>query len=613
MKDFKEVSAERVVIADGAMGTEIYRRGVFINVNFDRLNLTDPHLVRRIHEEYVSAGAEVLETNTFGANRVKLAKYGFEKDVREINIRGVRLAREVAAERAWVGGAVGPLGRPLKPVGVIDESEAREAFREQLEALFEGGVDLIIFETFEDLRELKIAVEEARRISSDIPVVVMFSFRYYGEGRFEGSTPEEAVRTMSKWDVDLIGTNCGNGPRGILDIVERMAPLAEKPLAAMPNAGLPEMIDGRLIYMTTPEYFAEYGRRMVLKGVSLVGGCCGTTPEHIKELRKFIRSVSPARSVVVEKPGDMRMESLPPVPLEKRSRFGSRLGREFIISVEIDPPRGIDPSPSLEGARFLAREGIHAVNIADGPRAMARMSPVALGVLIRDNVPELDIILHYTCRDRNLLGMQMDLIGANALNLNNILAVTGDPPKMGDYPDATAVFDTDSIGLIRFIQMLNRGLDLAGRPLGQQTALVVGAGCNPGSVNLDVEVERFGRKIEAGAEFFFSQPVYDPELLYRFFELTASFPEVPFFVGILPLSSYRMAEFFHNEVPGMQVPEDVLERMKKAGSESAQREEGTRIAAEALREAKKHPRVKGAYIFPPGGRYERVFDVLEKV
>lgn len=612
--NFREELERRVILADGAMGTEIYRRGVFINTNFDMLNISNPTLIKRIHEEYVSAGAEIIETNTFSANRIKLSKYGLEKEVREINYRGALLAKEVAGERAWVAGAIGPTGKHLRPVGILGESEVYEIFEEQILPLLEGGVDILIFETFNDLRELKIAVESARKLNREIPIICSLSFLYYGNDTFVGPSPEEAVREMNGWDVDVIGTNCGNGPRGILDIVEKIVPLSKKKVVAMPNGGLPEIIDGRLIYMTTPEYFAEYGRRMVAKGVNIIGGCCGTTPEHIKELKKFVKSLLPEKKLYIEVQFKKEEEkALPVIPLKERSKFGKLLGEKFLISVEIDPPKGINPENAIKGAKFLAKEGIDAINIADGPRAMARMSPLALGILIKEKVQDIEIILHYTCRDRNLLGMQMDLIGANATGLKNILAITGDPPKMGDYPDATAVFDTDSIGLIKFINMLNRGLDLAGRPLGEQTSLVVGAGCNPGSINIQVEVERFKKKALAGAEFFFSQPIYDPEILFRFLNLTSEFSSLPFFVGILPLTSYRMAEFFHNEVPGMQVPQFVFERLKSAGSSDAQRKEGILIAAEALREAKKHPRVKGVYIFPAGGRYESVIEVLEKV
>ncbi len=609
--DFRKRLEGEVILADGAMGTELYRRGIFINQCYDHLNITKKELVKKIHREYVEAGAEIIETNTFGANRIKLLPFGLEEEVREINIQGVKIAREVAGEHVYVAGAIGPLGKEIEPVGLLSESEAFQAFLEQAQALVEGGVDLIILETFTSIKELEIAYRAVRSFS-DIPLVVQVSFRYYGEGKFSGITPEEFGEIASKWDVDVIGTNCGNGPRGVLECVERLIPsVKNKPVSAMPNAGLPEIVKGRTIYLTTPEYFAEYARRMVQKGVKIIGGCCGTTPAHIKELKKYIRSIQP-RIWKIEVQELPEKKEIPAKPLEKRSWFGELLKKKehFIISVEIDPPFGISHEKELRAVKELFKGKIDAVNIADGPRAMARMSPIALGKLIMENC-DVEVIIHYTCRDRNLLGIQMDLIGANALGLRNILAVTGDPPKMGDYPDATAVFDIDSIGLIHLIQNLNRGLDFTGKFIGEATSFVVGAGCNPGAVNFDYEIERLKKKIQAGAEFIFTQPVYEPSLLERFLDATKEFSEVPIIVGILPLASYRNAEFLHNEVPGMQIPPSIMERMAKAPSKEAQREEGIKIAREMLAYLRKNKRVKGAYIFPPFGRYESVLRVLE--
>lgn len=603
---------EGALLADGAMGTEIYRRGVFINQCYDHLNITRPELVKKIHREYVEAGAELIETNTFGANRIKLLPFGLENEVASINLAGVRIAREVAGDRVYVAGSIGPTGKELEPVGLLSENEAFEAFQEQVKFLVEGRVDLIILETFTSLKELEIAYKAVRSITAEIPLIVQMSFRYYGEGRFAGTTPEEFATTASRWEVDAIGTNCGNGPRGVLECVERIVPLAgSKFVSAMPNAGLPEIIKGRTIYMTTPEYFAEYGRRMIQKGVKIIGGCCGTTPEHIKEMRKFIKSIQP-RIITVESPKPPEKREIPPKPLKERSRFGELLTRKdhFIISVEIDPPFGISHEKELRAVTELLKGKIDAVNIADGPRAMARMNPIALGKLISER-SDVEVIIHYTCRDRNLLGIQMDLIGANALGLKNILAITGDPPKMGDYPDATAVFDIDSIGLITLIQNLNRGLDFAGKFIGEATSFVVGAGCNPGAVNFDVEMERFRKKVEAGAEFIFTQPIYEPSLLERFLDATKEYKDIPIIVGILPLASYRNAEFLHNEVPGMQIPPSIMERMAKAPSKEAQREEGIKIAREMLAYLRKVERVRGVYIFPPFGRYESVLRVLE--
>lgn len=607
---FIDAIQERVILADGAMGTEIYRRGIFINQCYDNLNITDPVLIKEIHEDYIRAGAEVIETNTFGANRIKLQKYGLEEKVREINQRGAEIARSVAKDKCWVAGSIGPTGKRIKPIGILEPIEAREIFKEQASALIEAGVDLIILETFLDLDELEIAYRSVREIDREIPVSAQVSFRYFGEDRFAGPTPEEVARIIETWDVEITGTNCGNGPRGVLDCVERMAQnLRKKKLSAMPNAGLPEIVNGMTIYMATPEYFAEYLRRIVQKGATLVGGCCGIRPEHIKEAAKFIKSITPTRVFerisVEEKP----VQVMEPIPLEKRTPFGAKLKSKFIVSVEIDPPHGLDPKRAIDAVKFLYSNGVDAVNIADGPRAIPRMSALAFATFIRDI--GIDVLIHYSCRDRNLLGIQMDLIGANALGIRNILAVTGDPPKMGNYPDATAVFDIDSIGLIRFIQNLNRGLDFANRPLNERTSFVVGAGFNPGAINIDLEVERFIKKTEAGAEFFFTQPVYDPTLLENFLERIKGTKEVPIIVGILPLASYKNAEFLHNEIPGMQIPASIMKRMASAKTREEQRREGIKIAQEALLGVKKLPRVKGAYIFPSLGHFESVLEIMK--
>lgn len=596
------------------MGTEIYRRGVFINRAFEELNLTDPRLVASIHGDHLAAGAQVLTTNTFGANRRRMAEFGLEERFAEINRRGVEIAREAAHGRAWVAASIGPLGQPLAPIGRLEPGDAFSAFREQTAALLSAQPDLFILETFHDVRELWQAVRAVRSLTT-LPLVACMAFAPDAKGR----PPADAVSLLEQvagWQVDAVGVNCGAGPRTLLEIVQEAVPRISRPLAAMPNAGLPQEVDGRQIYLASPEYVAEYARRFVQKGARMVGGCCGTTPEMLREMRAFIRSVAPRLpdvEVVVAPEDAAEAEGLEPTPIVERSEFARKLySGQFCISVELDPPRGLDPQRSVEGAAFLREHGIDVINIADGPRAVARMGPTALAMLAREACG-IESVIHYCCRDRNLLGMQMDLIGAHALGLRNVLAVTGDPPKMGSYPDATAVFDVDSIGLISFIQMLNRGLDFSGRPLGGggKTSLFVGAGCNPGHVDLDLEIERFGRKIEAGAEFFFSQPVYDEDMLHRFLEQTEKFPKVPFLVGILPLASYKNAEFLHNEVPGMQIPDRVRERLRKAPTREAQREVGIEVARETLKAVHAHPRISGAYIYPPFGSYQRVLDVVD--
>ena len=617
MDDFRQTLAQRVVLFDGAMGTEIYARGVFINRSYDEVNLTRPELVRGVHESYVRAGAEVLTTNTFGANRMRLEPFGLGDKTRDILASGVKLAREAAQDRAWVAGSIGPSGAILAPVGKVPPGDVFRVFREQAEILANGGVDLFVLETFAHLPELWQAVRAVRSVC-DLPIVTLMTFPATGpaQQQYEGPSPEQAARAMSAWDVDAIGTNCSLGPRGVMDVVESMAKVSDKPLVAMPNAGMPQMVEGRTLYLAGPEYMAEHARRLAQLGARGVGGCCGTTPAMVKEMRSFLRSISPmhAAPVVTASPEptpDEPETSKLPVPTAQRSEFAKRLlGGKFCISVELDPPRGIDPYRTLEGAARLYRAGVDVVNIPDGPRAVARMGPASLAQLVRGRVPPMESVLHYCCRDRNLLGIQMDLLGAHALGLRNILAVTGDPPKMGTYPDATAVFDIDSVGLISFIQLLNRGLDFSGQPIGGQTALFVGAGCNPGAVDIDYEADRFLRKVEAGAEYFFSQPVFDPDLLHRFLEKTSDAAHVPFMVGIMPLVSSKNAEFLHHEVPGMQIPGPIRAAMKAAPTREAQRQVGIEIARKTLQEVHDHPRIRGAYVFPPFGSYKAVLRVV---
>lgn len=622
MDPFRDTIADRVVLFDGAMGTEIYASGVFINRSYDEVNLTKPELVRGIHTAYRAAGAEVLTTNTFGANRMRLQPFGLADRLADINASAVRIAREAAAGRAWVAGSIGPTGAILAPVGKVPPGDIFSVFREQAEILANGGVDLFVLETFVHLPELWQAVRAVRSVC-DLPIVTLMTFPASGptQQQYEGPSPEQAARAMSAWGVDAIGTNCSLGPRGVLQIVESMRLVSDLPIVAMPNAGMPQVVEGRTLYLAGPEYMAEYARRLGQVGAHGVGGCCGTTPAMIKEMRGFVRSISPTHKGPVAPPAVAAHEEAPaapqptePVPMAERSEFARRLlGGKFCISVELDPPRGIDPTRTMEGAARLYRAGVDVVNIPDGPRAVARMGPASLSQLVRQRVPPMESVIHYCCRDRNLLGMQMDLLGAHALGLRNILAVTGDPPKMGTYPDATAVFDIDSIGLISFIQLLNRGLDFSGQPIGGQTALFVGAGCNPGAVDVDLEADRFLRKAEAGAEFFFSQPVFDPELLHRFLEKTTAAAHVPFMVGIMPLVSSKNAEFLHNEVPGMQIPDAIRAAIKAAPSREAQREVGIDVARRTLFEVRDHPRIRGAYVFPPFGSYRAVLRVLDGI
>lgn len=615
MKPFLKALVEDGILGDGAMGTEIYARGVFVNRSYDELNLSNPTLIRDIHSDYLNAGAQLLETNTFTANRPALAAYGFENKVKEINRAGAKIAKDAAKGQAYVAGSVGPLSWASKQTRTLSETEIKELFKEQIEGLIEGGVDCIILETFYNLDELKLGLEAARLVSSNIPLIAQVTLKYEGEEGFKGFQPEEICRTLCSWNIDVVGVNCCTGPVGVLEAIKRMHPVTTKPLSAFPNAGLPQVKQNRLIYMATSEYMAEYARRLAQAGAALIGGCCGTNPAMIKEMKRYLKTIRPGKKIETIR-AQIQIEEKTPkqesIPLEKRSQFGANLGKKFMVSVEIDPPKGLDASKAIEGAKFLKGHGVDVINIADGPRAMARMSPMAMSVLLKDQVG-METVIHYCCRDRNLLGMQMDLIGANAINLKNILVITGDPPKMGEYPDATPVFDVDAIGLIHFINNLNHGLDFSNRPIGETTSLVIGCGCNPGAIDMDIEVERLRKKIEAGAEFIFSQPVYESKLLDLFLSKCRSFLKIPFFVGILPLASLKNAEFLHNEVPGMQVPDTVMNRLRSAATKEAQRDVGLGVAKEALREARDMTGVQGVYIFPPFGKYEAVVQLLEVI
>jgi homocysteine S-methyltransferase len=612
---FLEVLRDRVVLGDGGMGSEIYARGVFINRCYDELNLSDERLVRAVHRDYLKAGSELIETNTYGANRVKLAAHGLEGRLKAILRAGVAIASEEAAGKAWVAGSMGPLGAGAKEAG-LTEADQRQAYAEVAVALAEDGCHLLFLDTFTSIHDLHRAITACAQVC-DLPIVASFSFH---RGFIMGHTdfivaPEDVAAMVVRAGAHVVGANCGDGPHSTLDVVQAFHASTELPVAAMPNVGGPALIEGRSVYLSSPEYMAEYSRRFVQHHARLIGGCCGVTPSQIHEISSFLLSIQPRRARVavqqVEPPPHAHPEALQPHPIEERSPWGAIIGKRFAVSVELDPPPGLDASESLDGARFLADHGIDAVNIADGPRAIARMSPTAMAVMVRQ-ATGMETILHYCCRDRNILAMQMDLIGANALGLRNLMLITGDPPKMGNFPNATAVFDVDSIGLISFANMLNHGLDLSGRPLGRHTEFVIGTGCNPGALDLEREALRFGHKVEAGAEFVFSQPVYDPLLLERFLEATQDVTRIPFFVGILPLASLKNAEFLTKNVPGMEVPEPVMRRLRDCRTREEQREVGIRVASETLAAALAHERVQGTYIFPPFGRYEPILRVLKE-
>jgi homocysteine S-methyltransferase len=618
MENFRELlDSDSIYVFDGAMGTRLYDKGIYINRSYDELNLTSPDLVREVHEEYVKAGADIIETNSFGATRQKLLPYGLEGKLRDINIAAARIAREAAGERVYVAGAIGPLGLRIEPFGPTSFDEAKEMFKEQAEALLEGGVDLFVLETFSELSVIEQAVRAVRELC-DLPIIAQMTIQMDGKTTF-GTTPEAFTASLDEWGVDVIGLNCGMGPNHVLTALEKMRVVTNKRLSAQPNAGLPRDVQGRQFYMGSPEYMATFAKRFVQAGAKFVGGCCGTTPTHIKLIADAIRSISPRQAQVFVKSKPAEVTELTPVdvkviPAEDRSKWSRKVARgEFVTSVEVLPPKGCDAQKTLESIALLKDAGVDAVNIPDGPRAQTRMSAQATAVLVEREIG-IEAVLHYCCRDRNLLGMMSDLLGAAALGLHNLLIITGDPPKMGPYPDATAVFDIDAIGLTNMVNKLNHGLDLGNNPIGRPTAFSIGVGVNPGAVNLEEEIRRFEWKVEAGAEYAITQPVFDTEQLRSFLE-KISHVRIPIIAGIWPLISFRNAEFLHNEVPGVNVTPEILERMRIAsdkGKEEA-REEGIRIARESLLEVRDV--IAGVQVSAPFGNVKyalQVFDVLDE-
>lgn len=613
--EFLDRLRDSVLLCDGAMGTMLYARGVFINRCFDELNLSSPALVEEVHEEYLRAGADIIETNTFGANRYKLVRHGLEDKVAEINRVAVGIARraiEKVRRDALVAGSVGPLGNPAQSLDPLSLPDLRVLYAEQIQGLVDGGIDLLMIETIARREEMEAAIQAAREIAPDLPIVAQMSFNEDGRTS-RGDEAGDLAGWMRDVGADVVGANCAVGPKPMLECLEAMSRRGDFVLAAQPNAGTPQWFEGRYIYFSSPEYMAEYARRFIVScGVRLIGGCCGTTPDHIRAMSATVRSLRPSRVEVIEPGRESGPPPAEPIPFAERSRFARKLadGR-FAVSVEVSPPRGTETAKVIEGARLLRAAGVDAVNIPDGPRASARVAPMALGILLGREVG-IEVLLHYCCRDRNLLGMQSDLLGAHVLGLRNLIIITGDPPKLGDYPHATAVYDVDSIGLTRIVRRLNQGLDLVGKPLGPPTSFVTGVGVNPAAPNLDEEIRRFRLKIEAGAECAFTQPVFDTGRLREFLDRTDD-AKIPILVGILPLTSFRNAEFYHNEVPGMSIPEEIRERMRQAGSGEDARRTGVEIARQALAESRAFPRIRGAYVMPPLGRYELALQVLEGI
>lgn len=598
------------MLCDGAMGTLLYSRGIGFEQPFDELNLSKPEMIQKVHQDYIKAGAEIIETNTFGANRFRLGAHGLQGKVKEINSKGAKLAREareIEGEPVFVAGSIGPLGKPLAPIGKITLSQAQEAFQEQAEGLIEGGVDLFIIETFSDLIEIQEAIKGVRRVSQ-LPIIAQMTFSEEGL-TLMGYTPFEIARELEKMEVQVIGVNCSVGPQKVLDVIYQMKRVTSLKLSAQPNAGFPRFVDGRFIYLSSPEYFSEYTRKFLHAGVAIVGGCCGTTPQHIQAMAKVLKE---KRAGLNEDVGVIEVEKeleekITVEELIEPSTFAFKLKEKFMISVELDPPRGVNPKKILRHAQMIKDKGIDAVNIADSPMARVRMSCLSLAALVKEKVG-LEVILHLTCRDRNLMGLQSDLMGAHALGIRNILAVTGDPPRLGDYPHATAVYDVDSIGLVKIITRLNTGTDWLGNSIGSPTSFSVGVGVNPTALDFEKEMERLKQKVEAGADFIFTQPLYDSEILKGFLQRAEGL-NTPIVVGLLPLHSFRHAEFLHNEVPGITVPQKIRDRMKQAGEKGI--EEGIFIAKEFLKEIKEI--ISGVYLVPSFGKVELALEVVEGI
>jgi methionine synthase / methylenetetrahydrofolate reductase(NADPH) len=615
VKAFLDAVREAPLLFDGAMGSLLYERGVFLTNSFDELNLSKPELVTQIHREYVDAGADVIETNTFGANRLALARHGHADRVGDINRAAVALARSVGGRRdVYVGGAIGPSGIDYDIAAPHEQQMARDAVAEQVGLLAEAGVDVLMVETFSSIDEIEAAVRVAREFGGGLPIVAQVVFGSDGLAR-NGLRPREVGRRLVAAGAAVIGANCGVGPPELFEVGTALVELGV-PVSLQPNAGLPRVVEGRTIYIANPEYFGVWARRVLQAGVRMVGGCCGTTPEHTRRMLGAVRMIGarplPTRSssassstITIE---TVRAEPRSVKPLAERGVLGRMLANgEFAVSCELSAPAGTDPTKTIEAARRLQAGGIHIVNIADGPRATARMGNLALCTLLQRETG-VETILHVCCRDRNLLGQVAHLLGAYALGIRDLVVITGDPPKMGDYPFATPVYDLDSIGLLHVTTDMNRGIDPGGKDMGGQTAFVLATGAEPGALDYDRELRRLEQKKDAGAEVVMTQPVYDARLFERFLDDTKHLG-LPVMVGLVPLASHRNAEFLHNNVPGMRIPEEIRSRMARAEAGPPARAEGIRIAQEAL-SAVRH-RVAGAYIMPPFDRVDSALEILK--
>lgn len=606
---FLDALDNRVLVCDGAMGTMLYGKGVFINRCFESLNLSQPDLVGDVHQQYARAGADVVETNTFGANRVKLRAFGLGDKVHEIAVVGARLAKQAIGDRGYVAGAIGPLGVRIEPWGKIGVDEAEVYFREQALALVEGGVDLFILETFRDLNEVGAAINAVRSVC-DLPIVAQMTTEDDANS-LDGAPPEQFAPALLALGAHVVGVNCSVGPAPMLETIERIAQITDSWLAAQPNAGRPRDIEGRNIYLCSPEYMASYARRFIAHGVRLVGGCCGTTPDHIRQISLAVKRMAPAVSRDVHlQPAEpvVTTSDQPPVARERKSWLAYALSRgRRIRAVELVAPKGHNCEEAVEHARELRRRGVDVATIPDGPRAGARMSAWALAVLVHQRAG-LETVLQYSCRDRNLLGIQSDLLGAHAMGLRNLLGITGDVRTLGEIPDATAVFDVDAIGLTNLIHRLNQGFDVGGQPIGSPTAFHPGVMVNPGASDLEQELRRFAYKVEAGAEFAITRPIFDVNAFEAFLKRVESY-RIPIVAGVWPFESVLNAEFMANEVPGVAVPPALVERMRRAEGADAAAAEGVAIARELANALA--PLSQGVQVSAPSGRLGLALEVID--
>ena len=614
---FLDYLKDHIVLFDGAMGSEIYKRGQFINICYDSLNLSNPKLILEIHEAYIQAGADILETNTFVANRDKLKKYGLEDQVRDINLAGARIAREAAGEDKYVAGSIGQPGAMLHPRGPLTNTLLQDIVLEQAQALVENDIDVFLLETYNDVQILTLTVKILKE-KFDLPIIAQMTISVDGYDIY-GSSPETLTQKLQDSGADIVGLNCTVGPKTMLEAIEKMVPATECPISVMPNAGLPQNVDGRNIYLASPEYFGEYTRHFINAGAKVIGGCCGTSPEFTKSMRKAISSLQPKTKIEalgkrqkakgeIKVEGKVEDESKNKIKSRDKSEFARALADgEFVSTVEIVPPRGSDATKAIEQAKILKDAGVNAVNIPDGPRALSRMGAQYLSLMIK-NESGMEIIQHNACRDRNLLGMVGDLLGADAMGIRNILIITGDPPKMGSFPDATAVFDVDAIGLTSVVHSLNQGIDLGGNQIPAPTRFFPGVGVNPGAIDMERELRRFQEKIDAGAEYAISQPVFDMKIFEAFLEKINPCP-IPIIAGIWPLVSLRNAEFMNNEVPGASVPKDIMERLRSAASKEEAREIGLQIASETIKILKNT--IAGVQVSMPFGKVKYPLQVLK--